>query len=177
VLTKTGKITSVEKNMHQISRLEALYRRHGDEVVRLAYFLTGDKETAAEVLQEAFLRFARRPLLPRDPDHARRYLFRTTINLSRGHGRCRKREIQLTERAAQELANRPLEQTHRDTRIWVALLGLPPRQRTAVYLRYYEDLSEAQAADLMACSVSALKSLVNRGLATLRATTQGAADE
>jgi DNA-directed RNA polymerase specialized sigma24 family protein len=48
------------------------------------------------------------------------------------------------------------------------LLDLPIRQRTALYLRYYDDLSEAQAAEVMGCSVSAVKSLVNRGLNGLR---------
>ncbi len=52
--------------------------------------------------------------------------------------------------------------------MWTALLHLPIRQRAALFLRYYQDLSEQEAADALNCSLSALKSLVNRGLRDLR---------
>ena len=47
--------------------------------------------------------------------------------------------------------------------------GLPARQRAVLVLRYYEDLSEKQTAVAMGCSLRTVKSLVNRGLAALRA--------
>jgi RNA polymerase sigma factor (sigma-70 family) len=52
--------------------------------------------------------------------------------------------------------------------LWRALLGLPARQRAAVVLRYYEDLSERETAEILRCSVSAVKSLVTRAFDTLR---------
>ena len=52
--------------------------------------------------------------------------------------------------------------------MWQALLRLPERQRTAIVLRYYEDLSEAQTADTMRCPQGTVKSLVSRGLDRLR---------
>ncbi len=52
--------------------------------------------------------------------------------------------------------------------MWHAILGLPPRQRAAIVLRYYEDLSERQAADVLGCSVGALNQLVVRATANLR---------
>ena len=48
------------------------------------------------------------------------------------------------------------------------LRTLPPRQRAAIVLRYYEDLSEAQTAEVMGCSVGAVKSQVSTGLGRLR---------
>ncbi len=48
------------------------------------------------------------------------------------------------------------------------LAGLPPRQRTVLVLRYYNDLSEAEIADLLGCSVGTVKSQASRGLARLR---------
>ena len=57
--------------------------------------------------------------------------------------------------------------------LWRALLTLPVRQRSALFFRYYEDLSEVQAADALGCSVSALKALVNRGLKELRGQFEG----
>jgi RNA polymerase sigma factor (sigma-70 family) len=52
--------------------------------------------------------------------------------------------------------------------MWQALLRLPERQRIAVVLRYYEDLSEAETADAMRCPVGTVKSLVARGIERLR---------
>ena len=52
--------------------------------------------------------------------------------------------------------------------LWQALQTLPPRQRAAVVLRYYEDLSEAATADEMRCSVAAVKSMTARAMQTLR---------
>jgi DNA-directed RNA polymerase specialized sigma24 family protein len=49
-----------------------------------------------------------------------------------------------------------------------ALMALPIRQRTAIVLRFYEDLSDAQAAEVMRCRQAAVKSLVARGMVTLR---------
>jgi RNA polymerase sigma factor (sigma-70 family) len=52
--------------------------------------------------------------------------------------------------------------------LWRALGELPHRQRTAVVLRYYEDLSEEQTADAMRCSPRAVNALVSRAMAALR---------
>jgi RNA polymerase sigma factor (sigma-70 family) len=52
--------------------------------------------------------------------------------------------------------------------LWPLVQALPPRQRAAVVLRYCEDLSEAQTADLMGCSVGAVKKNASVGLAKLR---------
>ena len=52
--------------------------------------------------------------------------------------------------------------------LWDLVQQLPARQRTAVVLRYYEDLPEAEVAGLMRCSVGTVKSNTSRGLATLR---------
>jgi len=71
------------------------------------------------------------------------------------------------------IPNYPVETgTDRDPGIseelWRAILGLPPRQRAAIVLRFYEDLSEVQAADILRCSVKALNQLVVRAMKTLR---------
>jgi DNA-directed RNA polymerase specialized sigma24 family protein len=51
---------------------------------------------------------------------------------------------------------------------WSRLLALPQRQRAALFFRYYLDQSEVNAAEALSCSTSALKSLVTRGLNSLR---------
>jgi RNA polymerase sigma factor (sigma-70 family) len=57
-----------------------------------------------------------------------------------------------------------------------ALAGLPPRQRSVLVLRYYNDLSEAEIADALGCSVGTVKSQASRGLARLREVTAPGAE-
>jgi RNA polymerase sigma factor (sigma-70 family) len=52
--------------------------------------------------------------------------------------------------------------------VWHAILGLPARQRAAIVLRFYEDLSERESAEILGCSTGALNQLVARATATLR---------
>lgn len=156
--------------------LEALYRAHASSAVRLAYVLLGDSGSAQDVAHEAFVRVGSRLLRLKGPDHARAYLFKTTLNLCRS--RMRRQKV---ERAAAERMRVPDPQVQPDVaardEMWAALLRVPVRQRSALYLRYYEDLSEVQAAEALGCSLSAMKSLVNRGLKELRAQLEGAGDD
>jgi RNA polymerase sigma-70 factor (sigma-E family) len=153
-------------------RLGALYESQGTAAMRLAYFLTGDQHAAQDIAQEAFVRIGRKLFGLRDPDHSRAYLNRTVINLC--HGRARKQGRERT--ALQKLTDPPIEtgpDVGRRDEMWRALLTLPVRQRAALFLRYYQDLSEAQTADALGCSVGAVKSLVNRGLTSLRGRFEG----
>ena len=145
-------------------RLGELYRRHGSDALRLAFVLTGDHDVAEDITQDAFVRIGRKILGLRDIDHERAYLFRTVINLSRSRGRKLSRE-----RAAVTKMQPPGQvPSPEPDETWARLLALPPRQRAALFFRYYLDHSEASAAETLNCSTSALKSLVNRGLKTLR---------
>ena len=58
-----------------------------------------------------------------------------------------------------------------------ALLSLPLRQRMAVVLRFYEDLSDRQAAEIMRCSPGTVRSLVSRGVANLRTAREDGNDD
>ncbi|MEP6759420.1 MAG: sigma factor-like helix-turn-helix DNA-binding protein [Actinomycetota bacterium] len=61
--------------------------------------------------------------------------------------------------------------------MWRAILSLPPWQRAAIVLRYYEDLSERQAAEVLRCSVGALNQLVARAMGNLRTRMEAKQDE
>ena len=145
-------------------RLGELYRAHGADALRLAFVLTGNQQAAEDITQEAFVRIGRKILPLRDMDHERAYLFRTVINLCRNRGRKLSRERAAIARMQPQRAVPGPEIDE----VWERLLLLPPRQRAALFFRYYLDHSEADAADALDCSTSALKSLVNRGLNTLR---------
>ena len=95
------------------------------------------------------------------------YLRRTIVNLARSHYRRRKVEHAYLEAQAhpQVRGGLDIESSHDLRR---ALLGLGLEQRTAIVLRYYEDLTEAQTAEIMRCPVRTVKSMVSRGLEKVR---------
>lgn len=151
------------------SRLEDLYVQHAPAALRLAYFLTGDPEAARDLVQDAFVRVAGRFRHLRQPDAFDAYLRRTIVNLhASGLRRLRAERSSLAREAA--LAVGVADGTDLGVRdeMWHAILGLPPRQRAAIVLRFYEDLSEWQAAEVLHCSVGAMNQLVVRAMATLR---------
>lgn len=146
------------------------YEDHALEATRLAYFLVGDAQTAEDLVQDAFVRIMGRWGSLRKPDAFRAYLSRAVVNLSKKHFRRKGLERAFVRREKQVgpsgLESMP-DVAVKDE-LWRALRSLPHRQRTAVVLRYYADMSEHEAADAMGCSVGAINSLVTRALAGLR---------
>jgi RNA polymerase sigma-70 factor (sigma-E family) len=143
-----------------------LYQTHAGAAVRLAYVLTGDHDLAEDLMQEAFVRVFGRFAERRDPHAFDRYLRMTIINLARTHWRRRATErAHLQEEPHSTSAISP-DLVEREA-IWSALLTLPKRQRAALFLRYYEDLSEAEVAAALDCSVAAARSLLLRARRTL----------
>ena len=149
--------------------LAELYERNAPSAIRLAYLITCDPELAQDITQEAFVRVAGRFRHLRAPEAFDTYLRRTVVNLCNSHFR-----HQRVVRAALEREANLAEQTVDDPDVGLrdelrtALRQLPARQRTALVLHYYEDLSEEQLADTMRCSLSAARSLVAHGKQTLR---------
>jgi RNA polymerase sigma-70 factor (sigma-E family) len=150
--------------------LAELYERHAPGAVRLAYLITGDKERSRDVAQEAFVKVAARFRHLRFPDAFDAYLRRTVINLCTSQFRRERLERAFLEREGSRERDRTTEPPDLGTRdeLRQALRRLPPRQRVAVVLRYYEDLSEEDMAEAMRCSVPAARSLLSRGMQTLR---------
>ncbi len=147
--------------------LAELYAAHSPDALRLAYLLTGDGSLAEDLVQDAFVRLAGRLLHLRDPGGFRGYLRMTIVNLARSQFRRKAVERRFLERHVEPPAVDPPDVSERE-RMRRALLALPVRQRTALVLRYFEDLSEAQTADVMRLRKGAVKSLVSRGTTTLR---------
>jgi RNA polymerase sigma-70 factor (sigma-E family) len=144
-----------------------LYEAHAPDAARLAYLLTGDQALAEDLVHEAFVRMFGRFRDLRHPDAFRAYLRATVVNLARSHFRRRKVERAYVERAGRVPETAPDDPgSHQD--MWEALQRLHPRQRAAIVLRYYEDLTEAQTAGILGCAIGTVKSLVSRGLDRLR---------
>lgn len=149
-------------------RFEELYAAHGRDAVRLGYLLTGNAAEAEDLAQEAFVRLLGKFGDLRKPEVFRTYLMRTVTNLARSGFR-----HQVVERRhAHAVASRrdPVDLPDLAARdeIAAALRALPHRQRAALVLRYCEDLSEQDTADVLGTSVKAVKGLITRGLAALR---------
>jgi RNA polymerase sigma-70 factor (sigma-E family) len=167
----------VDRMAHaETGRLGELYLRHADEAVRLAYLLTGDRALAEDIAQDAFVRLAGRLVHLRDPGAFGAYLRRTVVNLSNSYFRRRKVERAYLQRTAPPDGEGPtssdrLVEDRAD--LWQALARLPGRQRAALVLRYYEDLPERRVAELLNCRPGTVKSLVARGLETLRREIRG----
>jgi RNA polymerase sigma-70 factor (sigma-E family) len=150
--------------------LAELYLAHADRARRLAYLLTGDRATAEDLVQDAFIRLAGRLAHLRDPGAFEAYLRRTVVNLSNSHFRHRRVERAHLDRqgGTWELGFEPSAAFDARDALWAALGSLSDRQRAAIVLRYYEDLPDARIAEILGCRVGTVKSLVSRGLDALR---------
>jgi RNA polymerase sigma factor (sigma-70 family) len=120
-------------------------------------------------VQEAFARVAGRFRHLRMPDAFDAYLRRSVVNLFTSQLRRAKLERAYVARHGTEpsVASEPGDPAGRDE-LWRTLQALPERQRAAIVLRFYEDLSEYQSAEILGCSTGALNQLVVRGMAALR---------
>jgi RNA polymerase sigma-70 factor (sigma-E family) len=153
-------------------RLAELYSAHVPDATRLAYLLTGDRALAEDLVQEAFVRLFGRFRDLRNPDAFGAYLRTTVVNLARSHFRRTKVERAYVEREGRQPNPAPADLGGREE-MWQALQRLRPRQRAAIVLRYYEDLTEAQTAEVLGCAVGTVKSLVSRGIDGLRTELRG----
>ena len=150
-------------------RLADLYSRHAAEAIRLAYMLTGDRQLAEDLVQDAFVKLAGHLAHLRDPGAFDAYLRRTVVNLTNSYFRRKRLERAFITRTAAE-AQRAQEEPDIGLRedLWSRLQQLPGRQRTAIVLRIYEDLPERAVAEILRCRPGTVRSLVSRGLAELR---------
>ncbi|MBB4918342.1 RNA polymerase sigma-70 factor (sigma-E family) [Streptosporangium saharense] len=148
----------------------ALYSAHYRSLVRLAVLLVRDMATAEEVVQDAFVAIHGAWRRLRDTDKALAYLRQSVVNRSRSVLRHRAVVEKYAPKGlpdAPSAENGAIGELERSAVI-EALRGLPARQREALVLRYYGDLSEAQIAHAMGISKGAVKSHTARGMAALR---------
>ena len=153
--------------------LAELYVEHAPDGIRLAFLLTGDRALAEDLVQDAFAKLVGRLRHLRDPNAFGAYLRRTIVNLATSHFRHRKVERAHLERVAAAPATEQNPNDELDETMHAALLQLPERQRAAIVLRFYEDLSDVQTATILRCSPGTVRSLVSRGMTTLRQTLEG----
>jgi RNA polymerase sigma-70 factor (sigma-E family) len=145
------------------SFVEYVRSRHA-ELLRFAHVLCGDPHLAADLVQDALERVGVAWLRIQRQDDPEGYLRRVIVHRYVSRWRALRRErlvADLPER-------RHIDAEPADRELWGLLAALPPRQRAVLALRFYEDLSEAQIADVLGCSVGTVKSTSSRALTKLR---------
>jgi RNA polymerase sigma-70 factor (sigma-E family) len=147
---------------------DAVFGAHHRPAVRLAYLLTSDEHQAEDVVAEAFTKIYPRWQAGEIRDLGA-YVRRAVVNEANSKLRRRYRDRdRARHRAGDARGVRRVDDEAADRdQVWQALRRLPEGQRAAVVLRYYEDLSEAQAAEVLDVSVGTVKSQVARGLSRL----------
>jgi RNA polymerase sigma-70 factor (sigma-E family) len=148
-----------------------------DGLLRTAYLLTGDAGEAEDAVQECLFKIARRWSRVVTMDSPKAYARRILVNLTLDGSRHRARH-----RAELETGTRSDEPLPRESGVSSGVFAgvderidliravgeLPPRQRAALVLRYFDDLTEGETAAVLGCSVGTVKSTTSRALEKMR---------
>jgi RNA polymerase sigma-70 factor (sigma-E family) len=147
--------------------LTTLFREHYLGLVRMALLIVGDQPTAEDVVQDAFAALHRRLDRLSDRDNTLPYIRAAVVNGCRTVLRRRKRPFHGQEPEAVWSAESAVFLGEDRREVLLALRTLPHRQREALVLRYYLDLSEAEIAEAMGVTRGTVKSTTSRALAAL----------
>ena len=143
---------------------------NSNALVRTAYLIVGDLQDAEDLVQETLLKVASKWPRVRRMESPLGYGRRILVNMAlRGSSKRSRHRAELNATAPSETASdAALLDIHDE--LFDALSALPPRQRAALVLRYFLDLSEAETAAALGCSVGTVKSSTSRGLTQLKET-------
>ncbi len=155
----------------EASAYSELLTRYRDRIAGYAYRLIGDSAAAEDVAQESFLRLWRTMATKPVEGNAGAWLHRVARNLAVDRLRLRKRdggEVSETLPSNDTTAENKLQAKCTSDRVRAAMLALPERQRAAIALVHYQNLSGKDAAAQLEITVEALESLLARGRRKLR---------
>lgn len=149
----------------------AYVRARQDGLTRFAYLVSADAESAKDLVQialtKAYLRWDRICELEAPDAYIRRIIINE--HLSWWRKAWRRREV--TSSPLVEISDlAATDPPSHDAELWAHIARLPPMQRAALVLRYYEDLSEAQTAEFLGCSIGSVKTHTSRAMDRLRST-------
>ncbi len=151
-------------------RFEDFAGERADALLRYAYVLTGNPHDAADLVQEGLVRL--RGSWPRvrrkqDPES---YVRTTMTRLHINAWRRRRREHLTWDPPEQASGDDPFTKADDEAELWEQLSRLPRRQRAVLVLRYYEELSDAEIAEILGISRGTVRSQASRALSKLRST-------
>jgi RNA polymerase sigma-70 factor (sigma-E family) len=147
-----------------------------DDLLRTAYLVLWDLASAEDLVQECLFRVARRWLRVRSMEHPTAYARRIVVNLALDGAKRRRRhnaeldgpDLGRSDERHDEAAARAFGKLDATSELLEVLGTLAPLQRAVLALRYFDDLSEAQVAEILGCSVGTVKSTASRALERLR---------
>jgi RNA polymerase sigma-70 factor (sigma-E family) len=144
-------------------------REHTPALVRTAYLLTGNAHAAEELVQDTLVRLYPKWDKVAEAELPLAYVRRALTNGFINHQRRASRREYAYEDVPDRLDERDAfgQLADRDE-IWARLGTLPERQRAALVLRFFEDLSDEESAAALDCRLGTVRSLISRGLAALR---------
>ncbi|RKN07536.1 SigE family RNA polymerase sigma factor [Streptomyces radicis] len=155
----------------EVDTFHGFVRSRWAGLVRTAYLLTGDRHLAEDVAQTALAKAYRSwPRVMRS-DNPDAYVRRILVSCHRDRFRKRRVPEHLMDVPPEAIAAQDdMARADERDRLAAALARLPMRQRAVVVLRYWEDLSEAEVAQTLGCSIGTVKSQASKALSKLRAT-------
>ena len=153
-----------------MSDFDKFVAAHVDDLLRTAYLIVWDEGEAEDLVQECLLKVARRWPRVRRMEQPQAYARRILVTLALdGALRRAQRRRELQPGTPPILsAIDPLQTLETRAELLEAIGQLHERQRAVLVLRYFNDLTEAQVADVLGCSPGTVKSSASRGLARLR---------
>ena len=153
--------------MEQTNRLEDLVTRYENTLLRAALAILGDVSEAEDAVQDAFLRYLEKKPAFRDGEHQRAWLLKVLANGCKSRLRSRKRH------GTVELLDAYPAPDQGSREVLEAVLALPPRERAAVHLFYYEGYSTEEIAAILGQRPGTVRSHLTRARQTLRQRLKG----
>lgn len=146
-----------------------LYRAYAPDLVEMLWVFVGDKATAEDLVQEAFIRVHKSWHRLEHGDRARAYLRATAFNLARSGFRRRLVALRHITPGPAPTSSPEVDVVLREDQreVATALRRLPARQRQCVVLRYWTELGDQQIANELGISVNSVKTHLRRGLAAI----------
>ncbi len=144
---------------------ESILKRQSAPVYRFLCSYVKNPHDAEDLMQDIFLRFFERPRSFETEEHERAWFLKVAANTAKSH--LRKRALRRHEDV--ETLSLAAEETDEALRLTItdAVGDLPTKQRVCVHLFYYENLSQKEIAEILACPVSTVKSHLRRAKAAL----------
>ena len=153
--------------MEQTSRLEELVTRYENTLLRAALAILGDVPEAEDAVQDTFVRYLEKRPVFRDEGHARAWLLKVTANGCKSRLRTQRRHPTL------ELLDVYPAPDEGSREVLEAVLALPPKQRAAVHLHYYEGYTTDEIAAILGQRPGTVRSHLSRARQALKAQLEG----
>jgi RNA polymerase sigma-70 factor (sigma-E family) len=148
---------------------ERFVRQHTATLHRTAFLLTGNRYSAEELLQDTLTRLYPKWQKVLDADAGLAYVRRSLVNRFVSGARSPAARAESMWELPDSWDGRDVSETVATANtIWQLLGGLPPRQRAAVVMRYFHDMSDPDIADVLGCRPVSVRSLVSRGISAMR---------